>query len=467
MGMDQALQARMRQIPAIQELYRQLQWERPTVWQKEGLNQVLVEVREEVRNGQAVPVLDRLLERIRAAAQNLAAPSLRPVINATGVVIHTNLGRSPLSQEVMDRVRQVASGYSTLEYRLDQGVRGSRHDHVGALLQQLIGAEAAMVVNNNAAAVLLALSQLAKGYEVIVSRGQLVEIGGSFRIPEVMAASGAHLIEVGATNKTHLEDYRRAVSAETRAILKVHASNFRMVGFTEQPTTGDLVTLAHEQGLVMLEDLGSGVVDAFSLGGYVEPSVREVVAAGVDVVTFSGDKLLGGPQAGLIVGRRKWIDGMKKHPLARALRVDKMTLTALEAVIRLYLEGRQGELPLWQMLDANPLELRTRARRLAARLRRNLPELIEVVAEPGVSAVGGGSMPGTTLPTWVIALSGGGRPVHYLEAELRRGPMPVIARIHDDRLLFDLRTVLPHQESALRQAILAAVGAIHEKNERL
>ncbi|MCL4521520.1 MAG: L-seryl-tRNA(Sec) selenium transferase, partial [Firmicutes bacterium] len=215
--MDQALQARMRQIPAIQELYRQLQWERPTVWQKEGLNQVLVEVREEVRNGQAVPVLDRLLERIRDAAQNLATPSLRPVINATGVVIHTNLGRSPLSQEVMDRVRQVASGYSTLEYRLDQGVRGSRHDHVGALLQQLIGAEAAMVVNNNAAAVLLALSQLAKGYEVIVSRGQLVEIGGSFRIPEVMAASGAHLIEVGATNKTHLEDYRRAVSAETRA----------------------------------------------------------------------------------------------------------------------------------------------------------------------------------------------------------------------------------------------------------
>ena len=466
--MDEALQARMRAIPAAQVLYREMGWERPTVWQRDALNLVLEEVREGVRKGEPVPSPDLLEERIRKRAAGLSQPSLRPVINATGVVIHTNLGRSPLPKEVLEAVASVSTGYSTLEYRLSTGTRGSRHDHISGLLTELTGAEAAMVVNNNAAGVLLALSQLAAGHEVLVSRGQLVEIGGSFRIPEVMALSGARLVEVGATNKTHVHDYERAMTPDTRAILKVHTSNFRILGFTQSPDTQALVSLAHEHQLAFMEDLGSGVVDSLTIDGYTEPSVREVIAEGADVVTFSGDKLLGGPQAGIIAGRREWIDAMKKHPLARAIRVDKMTLAGLELVIRLYLEGRQGELPLWEMLSADLSELKARASRLALAIRRQVPkESVVVAVESDFSEVGGGSMPGTRLPTWVVALRSVHGPVRTLEETLRYAKVPVIARIHDDRLILDVRTVFPDQERLLRDEVIQAVKITSEENPGL
>jgi L-seryl-tRNA(Ser) seleniumtransferase len=410
-----------------------------------------------------VPPLDALLARIRGRAGELATPNLRPVINATGVVIHTNLGRSPLSPQILDAVRQTALGYSTLEYNLHTGRRGSRHDLVAGLLAELTGGEAAMVVNNNAAAVLLALSQLAKNHEVIVSRGQLVEIGGSFRIPEVMALSGAVLKEVGATNKTHLRDYEGAIGPETRVILKVHASNFRMIGFTESPTTAELVEVAHRHQLVAMEDLGSGVVESWTIDRYTEPSVKDVVAAGVDVVTFSGDKLLGGPQAGVIAGGRTWIEEMKRNPLARALRVDKMTLAALEQVVRIYLEDRQAELPLWQMLWADIDQLKGRARRLAGRIRRRLPSLRVELAED-YSEVGGGSMPGTTLPTAVVMLEGDDFSVAALEHALRQVEMPVIGRIQENRLILDVRTILKGQEPILLDSIESALALV--KNGR-
>ncbi len=457
---DESLQARMRAIPAVQRVYREMGWERPTVWQSEAVRRTLGEVREAVRQGEEVPEWLALRQQIGFLAENLAKPSLQPLLNATGVVIHTNLGRSPLPYEVMESVHAVATGYSTLEYRLSSGGRGSRHDHVSELIGWLCGGEAAMVVNNNAAAVLLALSQLASNQEVIVSRGQLVEIGGSFRIPDVMALSGARLVEVGSTNKTHLKDYERAITADTRSLLKVHTSNFRMLGFTESPSTESLAALAHAHQLTMMEDLGSGVIHRFSIDGYTEPSVREVIQAGVDIVTFSGDKLLGGPQAGIIVGNRDLVNAMKKHPLARALRVDKMTLAALEGVVRIYLEGREAELPLWQMLTADVSLLKVRARRLATGIRRRFSSAtVEIAIEAETAEVGGGSMPGTRLPTVVVAL----RPKNYsaaaLERELRQASPPVIARIHDDRLILDPRSVLPHQDRLLLHQTIRALEA--------
>lgn len=460
--MEDTTNARLRRIPAAHGFYAALGAESAKVWQRQAVEEVLNWARAEVRAGRDLPTRQELLDRMRARVKTLERPSLRPLINATGVIIHTNLGRSPLPPAVLDQVRAVAEGYSTLEYQLTAGARGSRHDHVARLLSQLSGAEAAMVVNNNAAAVLLALTVLARDGEAVVSRGQLVEIGGSFRIPEVMALSGARLVEVGATNKTHLRDYERAISDQTRVLMRVHTSNFRLIGFTAEVPRGDLVALGAQHGIPVMEDLGSGVVDGLTIDAYTEPSVREVVAAGVDVVTFSGDKLWGGPQAGVIVGRTGLIERMKRHPLARAIRVDKMTLAGLEAVARLYLEGREGELPLWQMIRQDGATLSRRARRIALRLGRRIGSDAAIGVAADVSEIGGGSMPGARLDTWVVTLAPGPKGAEALDGALRAARVPVVARIHEGVVRFDLRTVLPGQERTLVDSIGEAWESLYE-----
>ncbi|MDA8194112.1 MAG: L-seryl-tRNA(Sec) selenium transferase [Thermaerobacter sp.] len=460
--MEKNLNAALRRLPAVQTILRAMEepWPTARLWVHRAVQDVLADARRSVREGEAVPVLGVLLSRVRQRALQLAESNLRPVLNATGVIIHTNLGRSPLPLEMMRQVAEVSGQYSTLEYRLEEGRRGSRHELVQELLAELTGAEAAMVVNNNAAAVLLALAGLARGREVVVSRGELVEIGGSFRIPEVMALSGAILREVGATNKTHARDYESAISAETGLLLKVHQSNFRMIGFAQVVSTPDLVTIGRRHRIPVMEDLGSGVLVPLSLDGYEEPTVQQVVAAGVDVVTFSGDKLLGGPQAGVLVGRQELIAELKRYPLARAVRVDKMTLAALELTARWYLEGRGDELPLWMMIRQPVEVIRGRAERVLAELRSRTAAQAEWGLKPDWSEIGGGSMPGTRLPTVVMTLSAAD-PDQVLrwERALRAGTMPVVARISHGVILFDLRTIFDSQESILVDSIVKAVGS--------
>lgn len=361
---------------------------------------------------------------------------LRRVINATGIPLHTNLGRAPLAPQAIAAVVEAASGYSNLEYDLKEGVRGSRHDHVRELLCSITGAEDAIAVNNNAAAVLLMLSALAGGREVVVSRGQLVEVGGSFRIPEVMAQGGALLREVGSTNKTHASDYLAAVTENTAAFLKVHTSNYRMIGFVSEVSTQEIVDLAHSRGLLALEDLGSGIL----VPGFGEPTVQEAVAAGMDVVTFSGDKLLGGPQAGLIVGRADLIARLRRHPLARAVRIDKMTLAAMEATLHLYVQGGgpQSSVPVLRTMSLGQSELRERALVLCERVLEL--GLCEAEVVPCGAPVGGGSLPGVEFPGFGVAVRSQ-LSAHILEARLRHAPTPVVARIWEDRLLLDPRTL--------------------------
>ncbi len=370
------------------------------------------------------------------------------MINATGVVLHTNLGRAPLAEAALARVVEVARGYSNLEYRLDERRRGSRHEHVAELLATLTGAEDALVVNNCAAAVLLALSALAAGREVVVSRGELVEIGGSFRVPDVMRASGARLVEVGTTNRTHARDYEGAIDAQTALLLKVHRSNFAIVGFTTEVAPAELAELAHRKSLVAMVDLGSGALaDLRALGlpnpEGSEPTVTELVGAGVDVVTFSGDKLLGGPQAGIIVGRRAIITQMRGHPLLRAVRPDKMTLAALEATLELYRDGRSSEIPALAMLATPEPTLEARARSFAAACALAAPALAFTPARVR-SAVGGGALPTVEPWSWAVAVSArdaGGPSAEALDARLRAAATPIVARIAEDRLLLDVRTL--------------------------
>lgn len=450
-----------RDIPAVQKVLRAVGAETgiAPVWLHQAAREVLESVRRDVMAGQPVPSMEILCERVESRARALARPHLRPVINATGVLIHTNLGRAPLPPEMMEHLATIATHYSTLEYRLDEGVRGSRHEHVEGLLAAWAGTEAAMVVNNNAAAVLLALSTLAKDREVIVSRGELVEIGGSFRIPEVMALSGAQLVEVGATNKTHRYDYQRAISDRTGLLLKVHQSNFRQIGFVDSVSRGELVQLGREYHLPVMEDLGSGVLLPLTIDGQEEPTVSDVIAQGVDITTFSGDKLLGGPQAGLVVGRREWIQAMKKNPLARAVRVDKMTLAVLELVLRWYHEDRGRDLPLWRMIDMPIDTIYQRAESLRDALVRRVPRLSVSLVED-FSEVGGGSVPGTRLKTWVLAIDLPGAQLVALEQALRQGDWPVIARAGRGRLLLDLRCVLDGQEVPLLNALIEALAQI-------
>lgn len=368
---------------------------------------------------------------------------LKRVINATGVVIHTNLGRSLLAPSIARHLTEVSCYYSTLEYDLDTGKRGTRYAHVESLLCELTGAEAALVVNNNAAAVMLVLSTLCSGKEVIVSRGQLVEIGGAFRVPDVMRASGASLIEVGTTNKTHLRDYASAITAQTSAILKVHTSNYRILGFTSEVPMEALAELCRANDIPLIEDLGSGSLIDFSPFGLMkEPTVVESMNAGADVVTFSGDKMLGGPQAGIILGRKVWIDAMKKNQLTRALRVDKMTLCALEATLKLYREPETAfrEIPTLRMLTARQDDLLPQATALLESIEA-LNASCEAALIETYSEVGGGSLPLEKLPTWAVAVKPTGQSTQRLADALRQRPLPVIARVAEDRLIIDVRAL--------------------------
>ena len=387
----------------------------------------------------------------------LGAPSLKRVINGSGIVIHTNLGRSILPEAARDALNTIAFGYSNLEFDLQAGVRGSRYSHVEALICELTGAEAAIVVNNNAAAVLLSLSALAAGREAVVSRGELVEIGGSFRIPDVMRLSGVTLREVGTTNRTHARDYRDAVSPETALFLKVHCSNFAVVGFTAEVSAVELVALGSAAGVPVLADMGSGnLVDLSGRLPCAEPTVQDFVRAGVDVVTFSGDKLLGGPQAGLIVGKQAFIEPMKKHPLLRALRMDKLTLAALEATLGLFRDERVAlrEVPTLSMLCAPYAELAARARRIARQLRRFLPKHTSLTFIEGFSQAGGGTLPLLNLPTLLIEVNVAGLSPHDIESGLRNARVPVIGRISKGAFLLDPRTILDQDLHDLAEALL-------------
>ncbi len=406
-----------------------------------------------LHQGGACPEQAVLCARIEQILSEQMQPTLRPLINATGVVIHTNLGRAPLCPDALAAMIAVGGGYSNLEYDLEVGQRGSRYVHAERLLDQLSGAEAALVVNNNAGAVLLALSALAHGREVIISRGQLIEIGGGFRIPDVMRQSGARLVEVGTTNRTHLRDYEQAIGPDTALLMVAHQSNFRIGGFTAQVSARELVDLAHAHGLPVFEDLGSGtLLDTEKYGFAHEPTVQEVIAAGVDLVSFSGDKLLGAPQAGILVGKKEMIERLRHFPLTRALRVDKTTLAGLQATLLHYLKGdAEQTIPIWQMIAATPDALKRRARRWQRQLAaRGIPA--RVIA--GRSAAGGGSLPDQTLPTWLLALSPAAPDA--MAARLRTGDPPVIVRIEDDLLCFDPRTVLPDQDPLLLNCILIA-----------
>ncbi len=433
----------------------------------EAVRTALAEERRNILNGnielnkedKEAGYLDSIVIKTLKAVSRSARFNLRPVINATGVVLHTNLGRAVLSERARQAVNRIVSGYSNLELNLDTGRRGSRYDPLEPLLVSLTGAEAALVVNNNAAAVLLALSTLAKGREVIVSRGQLVEIGGSFRIPEVMAQSGARLVEVGATNKTHPEDYRRSINENTSLLLQVHTSNYRIIGFTKETTVAELVEIGHDFSIPVMCDLGSGfLVDLSRYNLPWEPTVQEVVRAGPDVVTFSGDKLLGGPQAGIIVGKREYIEKMKKNPLTRAVRIDKMTVAALEATLREYLDEQQAiiEVPTLRMLTMQLDMLEKKASELALLLEDVLGNKVEVHVEKGVSAVGGGAMPTANLPTVVVAVLPRGISAGKIQAALRQGDPAVMARVHEDKLLLDVRTIADAQHRPLAEAVAKA-----------
>jgi L-seryl-tRNA(Ser) seleniumtransferase len=412
--------------------------------------EVLDAARERIRSGEAAPEIDALIDSLQAQLERTVTPSLCRVINATGVILHTNLGRAPLSTATIAAMERAGRGYSNLEYDLEAGERGSRYVHAEAILRRCAGAEAALVVNNNAAAVLLALMTLARGREVVISRGQLVEIGGGFRIPEVMAQSGAHLVEVGTTNRTYIEDYEAAITADTALLLRVHHSNFQLSGFVHQAGLTELVELGRRRGIPVVDDLGSGtLLDTSAFGLAHEPMVQESLAAGADLVTFSGDKLLGGPQAGLLVGHGELVAKLRRHPLARALRVDKITIAGLQATLLHYLRGEAvREVPVWQMIAAPLDEIERRARSWKRRL---AAQGITATIVTGESTVGGGSLPGETLPTQLVALAAASP--DELARRLRLGEPPVIGRIEEGRFLLDPRTVLPGEDEELLQAI--------------
>ena len=400
-------------------------------------------------------------ELISNEVERILSRSLQPVINATGVILHTNLGRAPLPETVVDEFRRSATQYSNLEYDLEAGARGKRDVHTAELLTRLTGAEAAIVVNNCAAAVLVALAALARGGEVIVSRGELIEIGDGFRIPEIMEESGAILREVGTTNRTRLADYENAINEKTRVLLRVHPSNFKVTGFTDKPSLEELVSLSQRSCLPLVEDLGSGCLVDLSEHGVSEPTVKQSVEAGISVVMFSGDKLLGGPQAGIIAGKKELIARVRRYPLFRALRVDKLTIAALEATLGAYLRAAWDEIPTLRMIRMTPQQLKRRAENFIRELRPELPlDEVEIEIKDGTSLAGGGSTPSQSLPTKIIRIASARYSATKLEQRLRHAPsgVSVIARVEDDRLILDLRTVFPEQEPPL---IKTLAGALH------
>jgi len=456
----------LRQLPSVDEITRspkliEILEQTPRELVVNEIRNVLEEERRHILAGKGKPsskeeVKEKIVAQVLIKVKKYSTPGLRRVINATGVVIHTNLARAVLSTSARQAVQMAASGYSNLELDLNTGKRGSRYAPLEDLLVELTGAEAALVVNNNASAVLLALGTLARGREVIVSRGQLVEIGGSFRIPDVMAQSGAKLVEVGTTNKTYPEDYRRAVNENTGLLLNVHTSNYRIVGFTRETTVKELVEVGKEKGIPVMSDLGSGsLVDLSEFGLPYEPTVKETVAAGADIVTFSGDKLLGGPQAGILVGKREFIARMKKNPLTRAIRIDKFTVSALEATLREYRDpaGAIANIPTLSMLAAAPPDLRPKAEALLDKFKTLALPGVEFNIVETVSRVGGGAMPTADLPSLAVEILPRDLEVAELASRLRQGIPAVIGRIQQDRLLLDMRTVQENEINPLFEAV--------------
>ena len=458
----------LRQLPSVDELLTQPRLASLTKRVDRSLllevtRATLSDLRAKIAAGQQTVVLSldsaSLQEHITSAVEQILSRSLQPVINATGVILHTNLGRAPLTEAAVEEFRRTATQYSNLEYDLETGARGKRDVHTAQLLERLTGAESAIVVNNCAAAVLLVLAALAKGGEVIVSRGELIEIGDGFRIPEIMAESGATLREVGTTNRTRIADYERAINEKTRLLLRVHPSNFQITGFAEKPTLEELATLSQRTSLPLIEDLGSGCLVDLSAAGISEPLVRHSIDAGVSVVIFSGDKLLGGPQAGIIAGKKEIVTRVRRHPLFRALRVDKLTTAALEATLGAYLRAELDEIPALRMIRMTSQELKRRAENF---LRELTPELplgeVELEVADGASLAGGGSTPAQSLPTNIIRIASARHSTAQLEQRLRRSAgISVIARVEDDHLILDLRTVFPEQEPQLVKAVAAAL----------
>jgi L-seryl-tRNA(Ser) seleniumtransferase len=459
----------LRRVPSVDELLLRprlaaLCKEVDRAFALDTLRGVLAEVRRDIIAG--LTAEERVVEaaeierRTVEAVESELRPSLKPVINASGVILHTNLGRAPLSLEVIEEFRRVATEYTNLEYDVAAGARGKRDVHCARLLRRLTGAEAVIVVNNCAAAVLVTLATLARGGEVIVSRGELIEIGDGFRIPEIMEQSGAVLREVGTTNRTRIADYQNAINEKTRVLLRVHPSNFTVSGFTEKPEVAELIALGEQRGLPVVEDLGSGCLVDLSGVGVMEPTVRESVAAGFSLVLYSGDKLLGGPQAGIIAGRKELVARVRRHPLFRALRVDKLTIAALQVTLRAYLRADWNGIPLQRMIRTALEEISVRTKQLVEALTARVPRAeADFEIADGTSLVGGGSTPAQSLPTRVLRIRSQRYSAAQLEARLRAGRAgtPVIARIEEDRVTMDLRTVFPGQEGALADSLLAAL----------
>jgi len=434
----------LRGIPKVDEVLKIAGADGPKYTR--AVRKVLDGLREQVLAGEVEEIPDKkdLLALIDAALA-ADAPGLRRVINATGIVLHTNLGRAPLAEAVAEFVKQVALGYNNLEYDLESGKRGSRMSAVERQLTELCGCEAALCVNNNAAAVLLVLSALCEGTRVIVSRGELVEIGGSFRVPEIISQGGAKLVEVGTTNKVRLADYERVCDFGTGAILKVHTSNYRIVGYTQECGLEELSGLAKKEGMPLIYDLGGGALTRLSAS---EPTVQEAYAQGADVLCFSGDKLLGGPQAGIIIGKKHYIDTIRKHPLYRALRLDKLSLAALQGTLQLYADGLLDDVPTLAMLGASPEALKTKAERLLEMLDRDCAEVVQTFGQAG-----GGSLPGEELPSYAVAISAEVMPLQALEAALRGHDTPIITRIHKEKLLLDVRTIADDEFEIVASAL--------------
>src|SRR6266849_2616761 len=457
-------QDQLRLLPSIDELLQSAggqqlisQFSRPMTLR--AVRASIALARADIRNGAACPSPEALLDTAEHLLEIEQRPHLQPVINATGVIINTNLGRAPLSEEALQAMQQVAGGYSNLEYDLETGERGARHTHVAALLRELTGAEAALVTNNNAAAVLVALSALAAGRQVVISRGQLVEIGGGFRVPDVMRQSGCQLVEVGTTNRTRIGDYSGALNEHTALLLRVHPSNFLITGFTESTPLDALVVLASQHNLLVMDDLGSGcLLPSERYGLAHEPTPRESIAAGADVVCFSGDKLLGGPQAGILVGKADVLARIARHPLMRAVRIDKLTLAALEATLRHYQRDEaETHIPVWRMISTQPKHISSRAASWVSKLQAHG---IPARTQRGESTVGGGSLPGETLPTTLLALDAAHvpLPLEELAKRLRPRRTPPNARIHHDTVLLDPRTVLPEQDEEVIRALVKEMG---------
>ncbi|MCK9517676.1 MAG: L-seryl-tRNA(Sec) selenium transferase [Dehalococcoidia bacterium] len=453
---------RLRQVPSVDAVLaamREVSSDIPHPAALEAARRAVAELRESVVAGEAAPALEAVAQRAQELADRGRQPSLRRVINASGVILQTNLGRAPLSARAVAAMQEVALGYSNLEYDLEVGVRGSRHDHVRELLHKATGAEDGLVVNNNAAALFMVLQVFARGLEVVVSRGQAVEIGGGFRIPDVLRQSGAKLVEVGTTNRTYARDYAEVCSLETAAILRVHASNFKIVGFATEPSTGELAEVARAANVLLIDDLGSGcLVDTTRYGLVREPTVQESIAKGADLALFSGDKLLGGPQCGVIAGKAELVEELRQHPLARALRVDKLTIAALNATLASYVDGREAEeIPVWRMVGTDLEQIRVRAE-----------AWVEAVGGRGrvveaTSMVGGGSLPGEGVRTWCAAIevTDADRLAHLLRAN----DPPIAGRVQDGRLLMDPRTVEPGDDPIVAEGLVHGLSKLGEKAE--